>query len=224
MLTPSDRRIIEETLGTSVFDSWGLNDGGATAYECQQHAGLHVDTTRAYVETVDDAGRTVWDTPGHVVVTSLTNKAFPFVRYDTGDMGLLTWRDCKCGRSGLMFTKILGRCDERLNIGGVRTEACAGSWLTDIDHVRRWHIVQDEPLHLTMVFDVDPGFDKSASEEAITRSFVARCPAVSITFVYAALPLPTDGSKWRSVVVLDSVRSQAHIAGEEQTRLPRCLP
>ena len=206
MLMESDRHIIEKTLGAPAFDDWGLNDGGASAYECREHVGMHVDTTRAYVETVDDAGRSVWGVPGRIVVTSLTNKAFPFVRYDTGDMGVLAWRDCKCGRSGLMLTQLLGRCDDRLNIGGVRTEPNAASWLTDIDRVRRWRIVQDAPLLITITFDVDAGFDKKVSEEAVTRSFVSRCPTVSITFVYAPLPLPADGSKWRSVVVLDSAR------------------
>lgn len=206
MLTESDRYIIEKTLGAPVFDAWGLNDGGASAYECTAHAGMHVDTTRAYVETVDDAGQPVWDIPGHIVVTSLTNKAFPFVRYDTGDRGVLTWRDCTCGRSGLMLTQILGRSDERLVIGGVRTEAAADLWLTDIDRLRRWRIVQDSLVHITVTFDVEAGYDRRAAEGALTQSFVSRCPAVSISFVYAPLPLPTDGSKWRSVVVLDSAR------------------
>jgi len=207
MLTEVDRRVIEQVLGAPVFDGWGLNDGGAAAYECAEHAGMHVDTTRAYVETVDDAGHPVWGVPGRIVVTSLTNRAFPFVRYDTGDIGVLEWRECKCGRSGLMLEKILGRDDERLNLGGVRTEACASSWLTDIDRVRRWRIVQDGPLHIVVTLDVESGFDRVASEEAVTRSFVSRCPAVSISFVYAPLPLPADGSKWRSVIVLDSARS-----------------
>ena len=208
MLTESDRHIIEKTLGAPVFDAWGLNDGGASAYECAAHAGMHVDMTRAYVETADDAGQPVWDTPGHIVVTSLTNKAFPFVRYDTGDMGVLTWRDCMCGRSGLMLTQVLGRSDERLVIGGVRTEAAADIWLTDINRLRRWRIVQDSPVHITVTFDVEAGYDRRTAEGTLTKSFVSRCPAVSISFVYAPLPLPTDGSKWRSVVVLDSARQQ----------------
>ena len=213
MLTESDRATIEKTLGAPVFDGWGLNDGGAAAYECDEHNGMHVDTTRAYVETVDDAGKSVWGVPGRIIVTSLTNKAFPFVRYDTGDMGTLTWRDCGCGRSGLMLTQVLGRADERLDLGGVRTEACASSWLTDTDHVRRWRIVQDAPLHIAVTLDVEEGFDKRASEEAVTRSFESRCPEVSIAFVYEPLPLPTDGSKWRSVVVLDSARLQVEEKG-----------
>jgi phenylacetate-CoA ligase len=210
MLTPSDRRIIEETLEAPVFDGWGLNDGGASAYECTEHVGLHVDMTRAYVETVDDAGRVVWGTPGRVVVTSLTNKAFPFVRYDTGDMGVLTWRDCKCGRSGLMLMELMGRSNDTLQLGDVRISPSATTLLfAPLEHLKRYHIVQDAPLHVMVTLDVEAGFDKRAAEESVTLAFVSRCPAVSIVYIYNALPLPTDGSKWRSVVVLDSARHEA---------------
>lgn len=214
-LTASDRHIIQETMKAPVFDAWGLNDGGASAYECPAHAGMHVDTTRAYVETVDDYGRPIWNEPGRIIVTSLTNKAFPFVRYDTGDIGVLAWRDCACGRSGLMLMQILGRADDRLTLGGLRTEAAAGSWLTDLNHLRRWRIVQDAPLHITASFDVDPEFDRQTSEDAFVRSFTTRCPSVSISFIYEPLPLPQDGSKWRSVVVLDEARRSGGMKGEK---------
>lgn len=209
-LTQSDRRLIEEVLEAPVFDGWGLNDGGAAAYECAEHVGMHVDTTRAYVETVDDAGRPVWGTPGRVVVTSLTNKAFPFVRYETGDMGVLEWRDCQCGRTGLMLTEILGRSNDTLKLGAVRISPSSTTLLfAPLERLRRYRVVQDAPLHITVTLDTQEGFDKRAAEESITLAFVSRCPTVSVEFVYAPLPLPMDGSKWRSVVVLDSVRSQA---------------
>ena len=214
MLTESDRATIEKTLGAPVFDGWGLNDGGAAAYECNEHNGMHVDTTRAYVETVDDAGKSVWGVPGRIIVTSLTNKAFPFVRYDTGDMGILTWRDCGCGRSGLMLTQVLGRSNDTLRFGGATISPSSTTVLFGrLENLKRYRIVQDAPLHIAVTLDVEEGFDKRASEEAVARSFESRCPEVSITFVYEPLPLPTDGSKWRSVVVLDSARLQVEEKG-----------
>lgn len=69
--------------------------------------------------------------------------------------------------------------------------------------------MQDGPLHIAATSDTEEGFDKMASEETVTFSFASRCSTVSIAFVYAPLPLPADGSKWRSVVVLDGARFQA---------------
>jgi phenylacetate-CoA ligase len=214
MLTESDRHVIEQVLGAPVFDGWGLNDGGAAAYECAEHAGMHVDTTRAYVETVDDAGRPVWGVPGRIVVTSLTNRAFPFVRYDTGDIGVLEWRECKCGRSGLMLTQLLGRSNDTLRLGRARISPSSTTVLFGrLEHLKRYHVVQDAPLHVTVTLDTEEGFDRKASEEAVAGSIKSRCPEAGITFVYEPLPLPADGSKWQSVEVLDCARSGSDETG-----------
>jgi phenylacetate-CoA ligase len=214
MLTESDRHVIEQVLGAPVFDGWGLNDGGAAAYECAEHAGMHVDTTRAYVETVDDAGHPVWGVPGRIVATSLTNRAFPFVRYDTGDIGVLEWRECKCGRSGLMLTQLLGRSNDTLRLGRARISPSSTTILFGrLEHVKRYHVVQDAPLHVTVTFDVEEGFDRRGSEEAVTVSIKSRCPEASIAFGYKPLPLPADGSKWQSVEVLDCARCRSDESG-----------
>jgi phenylacetate-CoA ligase len=218
VLTPIDRHIIEDTLEAPVFDGWGLNDGGASAYECEQHAGLHVDTTRSYVEVVDNTGHSVWGKPGRIIVTSLANRAFPFVRYDTGDMGVLDWRQCACGRTGLMLTHVLGRSNDMLVFGDARISPSSLGPLFMLEHLRRYRVVQDGLLHITVIFDVEPGFDSKTAEEAMTRAFLSRCPMVSIDYTYAPLPLPADGSKWRSVVVLDSVRTRTDVSDAMSAR------
>lgn len=43
----------------------------------------------------------------------------------------------------------------------------------------------------------------------LTLSFASHCAIISIAFVYALLPLPMDGLKWRSVVVPDGALFQA---------------
>ncbi len=60
-----------------------------------------------YAEIVDEDGVTVADSisgaydgeraKGAIVVTSLTNKAMPFIRYDIGDKGAILNKKCACG-------------------------------------------------------------------------------------------------------------------------------
>jgi phenylacetate-CoA ligase len=45
---------------------------------------------------------------GRIVVTDLFNYAMPLIRYDTGDMAVLSEQSV-CGASGLVFTKVEGR-------------------------------------------------------------------------------------------------------------------
>jgi phenylacetate-coenzyme A ligase PaaK-like adenylate-forming protein len=109
-----------------------------------------------------------------------------------------------------MLMELMGRSNDTLQLGDVRISPSATTLLfAPLEHLKRYHIVQDAPLHVMVTLDVEAGFDKRAAEESVTLAFVSRCPAVSIVYIYNALPLPTDGSKWRSVVVLDSARHEA---------------
>ncbi len=94
------REVIEEAFQCKVFDEWGSNDGGNTAYECSEQIGLHHATERNIIELVD----------GRVIATDLWNYALPFIRYENGDAG--KWLDeCPCGRK-LPLLKIDGRIDD----------------------------------------------------------------------------------------------------------------
>ena len=41
---------ISEVFECEVFDGYGLNDGGVSAYECQEHSGLHIDMERSVLK------------------------------------------------------------------------------------------------------------------------------------------------------------------------------
>lgn len=111
-LTPKMRSTIEMVFKVKVFDNYGLNDGGVSAYECEAHRGLHVDMERAILEVVDDNGKQIYDKEGKILATSLYNFALPFIRYDTGDSGVVSIEKCFCGREGLILKSILGRMQE----------------------------------------------------------------------------------------------------------------
>ena len=51
-LFPHMRTTIEEVFNTKVFDTYGLNDGGVSAFECQNHNGMHMNT-----RSLDSRGR-----------------------------------------------------------------------------------------------------------------------------------------------------------------------
>jgi len=54
---------------------------------------------------------------GELVVTGLTKKHMPIIRYRVGDLGRWLLKPCSCGRKEPMF-EILGRCDDRIHVGG----------------------------------------------------------------------------------------------------------
>ena len=56
---------------------------------------------------------------GEFVVTTLTKKSIPLLRYRTKDLSKVTYEPCKCGRTTARMAKIMGRSDDMLKIRGV---------------------------------------------------------------------------------------------------------
>lgn len=108
-LYPHMRLQIENVFDCKVYDTYGLNDGGVHAFECSEHCGLHIDTERSIMEVVDKDGYQLHYGEGKILATSLFNYAMPFIRYDTGDIGILTNETCACGRGYKLLKEVIGR-------------------------------------------------------------------------------------------------------------------
>ena len=53
------------------------------------------------------------------MLTTLTKRAMPMIRYRTGDITTLTTEPCACGRTSARIARIKGRADDMLIIKGV---------------------------------------------------------------------------------------------------------
>ena len=88
MLSTQQRIIIELAFNTKVFNNYGLNDGGVSAYEDSNHEGFIIDTERGILEIVsENSQQNRMNEKGRIIATALYNYDFPFIRYDTGDIG-----------------------------------------------------------------------------------------------------------------------------------------
>ena len=101
-----------------VFDTYGLNDGGVSAYECQKHNGMHIDYERSILECADNNGHNIKNAEGKILATSLFNFAMPFIRYDTEDIGIISDNYCSCDCKRPLLIKMLGRKTDYLYLNG----------------------------------------------------------------------------------------------------------
>jgi phenylacetate-coenzyme A ligase PaaK-like adenylate-forming protein len=118
------RAQIESLLPLKALDVYGLSEviGPGVATECiEVQDGLHVNEDHFIVECVDpETGAAVADgTPGELVFTTPTKQALPLLRYRSGDIASLDRRPCRCGRTLVRMSKVLGRRDDMLVIRGV---------------------------------------------------------------------------------------------------------
>lgn len=122
--TEAMRRQIEAKLGVDAVNIYGLSEviGPGVSNECvEAKAGSHIFEDHFLPEVVDPqtgaplrAGEV-----GELVLTTLTKEALPVIRYRTGDMASLNPDPCRCGRTHVRMSPVLGRSDDMLIIRGV---------------------------------------------------------------------------------------------------------
>lgn len=99
LLTRDMRARLVECWESEIFDHYGTTEIGlGGAVECQAHQGMHIRENDLYFETIAADGTPLPDgEEGELVVTTLTRKGMPFIRYRTGDTGVITSDRCACG-------------------------------------------------------------------------------------------------------------------------------
>jgi len=111
-LTEEMRLKIEECFGVPVYNRYGSREVGNIASECSCHRGLHLQLDK-HIEVVDsESGSPLVDKPGKILVTLFSNLAMPLIRYDIGDIGILTDAPCECGINSPLLKQVLGRSSD----------------------------------------------------------------------------------------------------------------
>jgi len=119
----SMRREIEDTWDMLATDIYGLSEiiGPGVAQECTHKNGLHLFWDVFYPEVIDPkTGKHVKDgEKGELVITTLTKKGIPVLRYRTRDIVSINYAKCRCGRSSPRISKIQGRTDDMIIVRGI---------------------------------------------------------------------------------------------------------
>jgi phenylacetate-CoA ligase len=144
--TEQMRSQIEERLGIIALDLYGLSEvtGPGVAVECLQQAGLHLFEDHFLAEIVDpDTGAQLSNGEyGELVLTTLTKRAMPVIRYRTGDITRLTRERCACGRTLARMDRISGRTDDMIIVRGVNVfPSQIESVLLSIDAVQPHYLI-----------------------------------------------------------------------------------
>lgn len=120
------RQKIEEAWGEGyhALDIYGLSEvmGPGVAMECPENkGGMHVFEDHFLPEIVDpETGDPLEEgESGELVLTTLTKRAQPVIRYRTRDITRLLPGSCPCGRTTRRIARLEGRVDDMLIIRGI---------------------------------------------------------------------------------------------------------
>ncbi|MDD2674798.1 MAG: phenylacetate--CoA ligase family protein [Flavobacterium sp.] len=109
MLFEKDKLLLEKQFGIPIVNEYGASELDLVAF--QNKAGeWQVNSETLFVEILDENNKAVPNgTSGRIVITSLFNKAHPFIRYDIGDIGIL---DEKSTLQKPILKKLIGRTND----------------------------------------------------------------------------------------------------------------
>jgi phenylacetate-CoA ligase len=125
--TESMRRHIQAQSRIRAYDIYGLTEivGPGVGIECECQSGLHILEDHFYPEIINtETGEPVADgEEGELVLTTLSKRAMPMVRYRTRDITAFIPEPCSCGRTLRRIRRIGRRTDDMLIIRGVNVFA-----------------------------------------------------------------------------------------------------
>lgn len=202
MLYEHQRKSISEIFACPVANGYGARDAGFIAHQCP-HGRLHLSAEDIVVEIIDPDGRSVAPgVPGEIVVTHTATRDFPFVRYRTGDVGVLSTEICTCGIKLPILAEVQGRTtDFVVAADGTVVHALALIYtVRDLPGVQRFKIVQHSLDRTEVLIVADQRFGES-ERLRIRRDFSARLGAGVQVEINETLEIPREKSGKNRYVV-----------------------
>lgn len=121
--TENMRKEIEAKLKIDAYNIYGLSEimGPGVSHECQLKDGSHIIDDHFFPEIInpDTLEQLPFGEQGELVFTTLTKEGLPLLRYRTKDLSSLNDEPCRCGRTSVRMSRIVGRSDDMLIIRGV---------------------------------------------------------------------------------------------------------
>lgn len=140
-----DRERLSEQFGCPVRAWYSNEENGIMGLQSETDNSYYINSESYYYEILKpDADEPVKDGElGRVVITDLTNRAFPIIRYDNGDMAVAQ-HTSKNGRFRLTLTELYGRRSDLLydTSGRAVTPYVVTNNLWNVEGVKQYRFLQ----------------------------------------------------------------------------------
>jgi phenylacetate-CoA ligase len=213
-LYEEQRETIARVFGCSVANGYGGRDAGFIAHECPA-GGMHITAEDIVVETVGPDGcATPRGEAGEIVVTHLATRDFPFIRYRTGDIGVLDDAACACGRGLPMLKEIQGRTTDFVvaHDGTVMHGLALIYVIRDLPGIESFKIIQESRERTRVMLVRGPGF-AGDSPRRIVEGFKLRLGQAVDVGVELVERIPHEASGKFRYVVSNAPSTHAAVGG-----------
>jgi phenylacetate-CoA ligase len=197
------REKIETVFGCPVANGYGGRDAGFIAHQCPAGS-MHITAEDIIVEIIDKEGQVLpHGEEGEIVITHLATRDFPFIRYRTGDVGVLTDAQCSCGRGLPLLKEIQGRTTDFIvaQDGTVLHGLALIYVLRDLPGIESFKIIQHNLAETQLLIVRNADYCQETSETLIQEVFKKRLgKGVKIGIEYLVEIPKEQSGKFRYVV------------------------
>lgn len=173
MLLDHERSLIEDVFGCKVGNRYGCEEVGLIGVECEKHQGMHINSPHIILESLNANDQPAAPgEAGKLVITDLNNYGMPLFRYRVEDVGVISERQCNCGRTSQMLERLEGRVADFLKKpdgGQVAGVSLVERTLTKIPGIEQMQFVQED-LHEIIINRVKgPEFNQQTDPALIAE-------------------------------------------------------
>src|SRR6185437_5237926 len=114
------REALQNLWNAPVYDTYGTNECGSLAAECEYQTGMHVFEDAFVLEIIDPETQKP-KAPGErgvIYQTTLFKHLAPMIRFNSNDISAWTDGDCPCGCRHPRLERIYGRSDNMVKLRG----------------------------------------------------------------------------------------------------------
>lgn len=194
------RETVEEVFKCSIFDQYGSAEQVVFVSQCEKGA-YHIHPEFGIVEFLkEDGSKAEPGEPAKLVCTGFTNHAMPLMRYDIGDTGILSDKQCPCGRNFPIIEQIVGRTDDILVTRDGRQIGRLDPVFKGLQSIEEAQIVQEDYDKIKLRIVPGKSF-KEQDAQIIVRELKKRLGTqIDIrTEILSEIPR-SAGSKFRAVI------------------------
>lgn len=179
-MTDMYRAYVQDVWKAPVILGYGSTEmGGGVGMECRQRDGYHIDEFNFLAEILEPDAEGY----GELVVTTLSRRTMPLIRYRIRDLTRFADNPCPCGVRLRRIAKIRGRRDEMVVMGaGNMHPEIFEKVLHDVEGIyENWQVaVRQEGIHDLIEFRLEraDGVSPAAVENNIQKNLASRFPEV----------------------------------------------
>jgi len=179
-MTDVYRNFVQDVWKAPVILGYGSTEmGGGLGMECSRRDGYHVDEFNFLLEILNPDE----DGYGELVMTTLSRRTMPIIRYRVSDITRFIDEPCPCGATIRRIARIKGRRDEMVVMGaGNMHPEIFEKVLHDVEGISgRWQVaVCQEGTRDVLEFRMElvNGISPSRVEQAVRKNLETRFPDI----------------------------------------------